>query len=119
MNISDSESRVMEALWREHPLTSSELVERVAAPEGWSPKTVRTLLDRLVRKSAVERERLGRLYCYRPLLDRNTWIREKAGHLVDKHFGGRLAPLVAAFADSESLSDADRDEILRLLEKMQ
>lgn len=119
MKISESESRVMEVLWREAPLTSAEVAERVAPEEGWSPKTVRTLLDRLVRKQAVSRQKSGRLYQFRPAIDREDWIREKAGDLVERHLEGRLAPLVAAFAEREKLSEADRREILRMLEDLE
>ncbi len=118
MNISESESRVMEVLWREHPLTSSEVVERVAPGENWSPKTVRTLLTRLTEKGALAREPEGRTYRFRPLIEREDWLREKAGQLVNQHLDGRLAPLVAAFAEREGLSEADREEIRSLLEKL-
>lgn len=119
MKISESESVVMEVLWQEAPLSSAEVAERVAPKEDWSPKTVRTLLDRLVRKEAVAREKSGRVYVFRPVIEREEWIREKAGDLVERHLEGRLAPLVAAFAEQEKLSEADRREILKMLEELE
>lgn len=118
MNISESESRVMAVLWQESPLDSGEIVRRVAPAENWSPKTVRTLLDRLMEKGALARHRVGRAYRYEPLIEREQWLSDRAGSLVDRHCDGRLAPLVAAFARSEKLSDEDRREILDMLEQM-
>lgn len=118
MKISESEARVMEVLWESHPLTSGEVVSRIRAAADWSPKTVRTLLDRLCTKGALARDRDGRLYQYRPLLSREQWLHEQAGALVDTHCRGRLAPLVSAFASRESLSDADREEIIAMLREM-
>lgn len=118
MSISESESRVMSVLWQESPLDSGEIVRRVAPVENWSPKTVRTLLERLVEKGALKRRRLGRGYRYEPLIDRERWLRDQAGNLVDRHCDGRLAPLVAAFARAEQLTEEDRREIVDLLERL-
>ncbi|MEA5446022.1 BlaI/MecI/CopY family transcriptional regulator [Gammaproteobacteria bacterium AB-CW1] len=118
MKISDAEVRVMEALWAAQPLGSGEVVEAVSAHEDWSPKTIRTLLDRLHRKGAVRREKAGRQYHYWPCLAREEWLRQQTGELIGKHCDGRLAPLVSAFASNESISEQDRREILALLEEM-
>jgi predicted transcriptional regulator len=118
MKISESESRVMEVLWQESPLQSGDIVSRVAPACGWSPKTVRTLIDRLVDKGALERDGEGRHYRYRPLLSRQEWLHGQTGSLVDAHCDGRLAPLVAAFVEAEAISDEDRREILDLLERL-
>lgn len=118
MRITESESHVMEALWKASPLTSGAIVRRVAPVAGWSPKTVRTLLDRLIDKGALSRDKQGRQYRYRPLLSREQWLRQQAAELVENHCDGRLAPLVAAFADAEHISPSDRREILELLEKL-
>lgn len=118
VNISPSESRVMEVLWRNSPLESGEIAARLRPDTQWSPKTVRTLLDRLVAKRAVERTRRGRNYCYSPRLSRQQWLHRQTESLVKTHCDGRLAPLVAAFARTEQLSDTDREEIRALLEKL-
>ncbi len=117
--ISDAEAEVMEVLWDgrcgNRFLTSRDIVESLGSNRGWSPKTVRTLLDRLYAKGAVERQLDGRVYTYRPLLAREDWLETQARELVDRHCHGRLAPLVSAFAGSHGLSDEDRREILALL----
>lgn len=118
MKISASESQVMEVLWREHPLESGVIAQRLATGTDWSPKTVRTLLDRLTAKRAIERCKRDRHYRYRPLLSREQWLHDQTESLVTTHCDGRLAPLVAAFAQSEKLSENDREEIRALLEKL-
>jgi BlaI family transcriptional regulator, penicillinase repressor len=115
MNISDAEARVMEVLWTRAPLSSRDVIESLSPVEGWSPKTVRTLLDRLHAKGAIERRRDERLFVYSPLLRREEWLKAQTSELVERHCQGRLAPLVSAFASSEALSETDRREILALL----
>jgi BlaI family transcriptional regulator, penicillinase repressor len=116
MNISDAEARVMEVLWTDAPLNAREIIARLSGVEAWSPKTIRTLLDRLHAKGAIERGRQDRVFIYGPLLDRDDWLKSQTSELVERHCQGRLAPLVSAFASSEALSEADRQEILAILQ---
>lgn len=109
----------METLWDQHPKTSGQVVEAISRNQDWSPKTIRTLLARLVDKGAVSRSGAGRGYRYSPALSREDWLSECAGNLIETHCEGRLAPLVSAFAHRESLSEKDRREILAILGEME
>ena len=51
-SISDAEWEVMTVLWADSPLTASDVVDRVATRNQWNPRTVKTLLNRLVSKGA-------------------------------------------------------------------
>jgi len=58
--ISDAEWVVMKAVWERAPLTTNQVVEALDDRAHWKPKTIHTLLSRLVRKGALEFERKGR-----------------------------------------------------------
>ena len=96
MNISEAEAVVMEALWQRHPLSSEDLVAELGPRQSWQPATVKTLLNRLLNKGAVTASRDGRRYWYSPRLRREDWLAEQSTGLVDRLFGGSLAPLPAA-----------------------
>ena len=115
--ISDAESVVMQALWQVGEATAEDLVAAVAAPNGWAEATVRTLLNRLLTKGAVSADREGRRYRYRPVLQRADWVAEESAGVVDRLFGGRVAPLVAHFGEKGRLTRADIDELRRLIEE--
>ena len=67
MKISGAESVVMAALWKREPLTAEEIGAEVAAGQGWSEATVKTLVNRLLKKKAVGAVRDGRrLLHHRP-----------------------------------------------------
>lgn len=53
-DISRSEWFVMECLWVSSPQTASKVGEALRSSQGWAPNTVRTLLARLVNKSALK-----------------------------------------------------------------
>ncbi len=116
--ISEAEYAVMEALWANSPLTAADVCDRVCAKRDWSMPTVKTLLSRLVTKGAVATKPDGRRFLYSPLIERAEYLGSKSRRLVDRLFGGRAAPLFAHLAESESLSDADLDEIEELLREL-
>lgn len=115
MNISEAEAVVMEALWQRHPLSSEDLVAELGPRQSWQPATVKTLLNRLLNKGAVTASRDGRRYWYSPRLRREDWLAEQSTGLVDRLFGGSLAPLVAHFSSSRTLSPADLQALKDLI----
>ncbi|MEA3041850.1 MAG: BlaI family transcriptional regulator, penicillinase repressor [Sphingomonadales bacterium] len=116
--IGDAEYRVMEVLWDEAPLTAAEVADRVPADRGWSIRTVKTMLSRLLAKGVLAHEEEGRRYLYRPAIAREDYVAQESGRLLDRMFGGRLTPLVAHLAERDRLTDADIAEIEALLKAL-
>jgi BlaI family penicillinase repressor len=105
--ISGAESQIMEALWRAGPLSADGIVAEVGEAQGWAPGTVKTLITRLLRKKAIEGRKQAGGYFYRPLLERSNYVQAESQSLVDRLFGGEVAPLVAHFAEHRALTPRD------------
>ena len=118
MQVSDAESIVMEVLWGRSPLGSDEVVAALSARSDWAEPTIKTLLNRLLKKGAIRAERDGRRYLYSPVLTREAWVASQSEGVLDRLFGGRVAPLVAHFSQRGKLSQADIDELRRLIEEL-
>lgn len=116
--ISDAEHAVMEVLWDEAPLTAAEVHERIDPARGWSDRTVKTMLSRLLGKGALVHEEEGRRYLYRPAVARIDYVAGESRKLVDRLFGGRVSPLVAHLAERDELSAEDVAEIEALLKAL-
>src|SRR5215467_726382 len=106
----------MEVLWEKHPLSSEEVVAALADKTSWREPTVKTLLNRLLKKRVIVAERDGRRYLYRPLLERADYVHAQSKTLLDRLFGGRVAPLVAHFSERHKLSRKDLAELKKLIE---
>ena len=115
MSISDAESLVMEVLWERSPMTAEDVVAALADSTDWREPTVKTLLNRLLKKRAIAADRDGRRYLYRPLLERSDYIHDASVTLLDRLFNGRIAPLVAHFSERRKLSKKDIAELKRLI----
>ena len=90
MRISEAESIVMEAFWRrEGTLSAEDIVAATAQAQGWQEATVKTLLNRLLKKRAITAERDGRRYLYRALLKRADYVHVESKSLLDRLYGLR------------------------------
>lgn len=118
MSISVAESVIMEALWKQSPLTAEEIAAQVAADHEWTEATVRTLINRLLKKKAISAKRDGRRYLYRPITKRADWVHEESQGLIDRLFEGRLAPLVTHFSERRKLSASDIADLKRLIREL-
>jgi BlaI family transcriptional regulator, penicillinase repressor len=118
MQISEAESVVMEVLWQRSPQTSEEVLAALGERQQWQEATVKTLLNRLLNKGAIEAQKDGRRYLYSPLLKREDWVMGESESLLSRLFDGRVAPLVAHFSQHRKLSAADVAELRRLIDGM-
>ncbi|HPA02115.1 MAG TPA: BlaI/MecI/CopY family transcriptional regulator [Chiayiivirga sp.] len=118
MQISEAESVVMEVLWARSPQSAEEVVDALAGRQEWQEATIKTLLNRLLNKGAVRAQREGRRYLYAPAIRREDWVSQESEGLLDRLFGGRVAPLVAHFSARQQLSPQDVAELRRLLEEI-
>ena len=119
MPISDAEAQVMQVLWDRHPRSADEVVAALAPSTDWAEPTVKTLLNRLLNKGAIEAARDGRRYLYSPLLQREDWQAEESRSLLERAFDGRLAPMLTHFSRHEKLSDKDIRELRQLVDAIE
>lgn len=105
----------MEALWERSPASSEDLFALIGEAQGWQYPTLRTLVNRLLTKGAIEAIKEGRRNVYRPVWSREDWVSQQSNHLLDRIFGGRLSALVSHFAQQQPLTDEDRKALKKLL----
>lgn len=115
--ISDAEWQIMKVLWARSPLAGSEIVEALAPFTTWKPKTVMTLVNRLVIKKAVGYHKKGRAYHYYPLVEEEVCVRAESKSFLQRVYGGALKPMLAAMFSDSRLTREEIEELKNLLDK--
>jgi BlaI family penicillinase repressor len=116
--ISDAELEVMKVLWVESPQTANEIIEKLESITDWKPKTIRTLINRLVQKEAVSyHQEKGRLYTYYPLVSQESYLQVETKSLLKRFYGAAFKPLLVNFLKEEKLSSEDINELKRILDE--
>jgi BlaI family penicillinase repressor len=114
--ISESEWQVMGVLWERSPVTAHDIVKSLSESTLWKPKTIKTLISRLLAKKAIGFEKKGRQYHYFPYFSQADCIRAETQSFLARVYGGGLKPMLAAFIEDEALSEQDVAELKRLLD---
>ncbi|MEZ9819746.1 BlaI/MecI/CopY family transcriptional regulator [Shewanella sp. 10N.286.45.A1] len=117
--ISNAELNVLNVLWQKSPISASEVVAQLSKNTDWHEKTVKTLLNRLVKKQAIGFEKQGRSYLYHPLIAQSDYQLKESESFIERLFSGRVAPLVAGFARENKLSAKDVEELQQLIDTWQ
>jgi len=115
--ISDMEWQVMKVLWANAPLSANEVIEKFDGVMSWKPKTVKTLLGRLVKKKALGFNKDGRAYIYYPLVAEDECIKAESQSFLEKVFSGSLNVMFANFLEEQELSREEIAELKRILEQ--
>lgn len=118
MQISEAESLVMQVLWQQSPRYAEDIIAQLSEEQDWQEPTIKTLLNRLLNKGAIQAEKHGRRYSYSALLKREEWVTTESKSLLNRIFDGRVAPLVAHFSEKGKLSKKDIAELKKLIEGM-
>lgn len=108
----------MEVIWRGSPIATEDVVGALTHVEKWQEPTVKTLLNRLLKKGAISADKQGRRYLYSPVLKRDQWLAAESKGFLDRLFDGRVAPLVSYFSQQRKLSKKDIADLKRLIKEL-
>ena len=121
LSISDAEWRVMHVVWSAGgPVTAAAVIDAVTPDTGWSHRTARTLLGRLVEKGVLVAgpdPAHGRRHLYTPRVERRRCVREAGRGFLERVFGGDAGELLVHFADRADLTPAQVEELRELLDQ--
>ncbi len=108
---------VMKALWREGRLGAREVHDRVGAHHSWAYSTTRTTLERMVKKGLVHKQEFHGLYVYAAAVSKARGLAGMVRDFAESVLEADYAPVVSLFADANTLSQAEIDELNAVLEE--
>ena len=114
-SVSDAEAEVLKQLWDESPLSAQVLIDRLQENSPVHPKTVRTLINRLLKKGALGFHEQQRTYYYYPTIKKADFYHIKTESFLDKFFDGELSPLLSFFSSRKKLNGREIAELKKLI----
>ena len=113
--ISEAEFQVMKIVWEHAPVSTNQVTEYLTRTTKWSPKTIQTMLKRLVQKKALTYDKEGRVFIYKPLIGQQDYVNQESRHFLQRFYNGNVVSMITAFLDMEELSQQEVDELKELL----
>lgn len=115
--ISESEFEVMKIVWKYAPISTNEITEKLLQTTNWSPKTIQTLIKRLVTKGALTYEKQSRVFIYTPLVKESEYVGQKSNSFLNRYYNGDITAMLSAYIENDRLSEAEINTLRSLLSK--
>jgi BlaI family penicillinase repressor len=115
--ISNTEWLVMKVIWNLGECPASRIIEELTGSTDWKPKTVKSLISRLLKKKAIGYREENRTYIYYPLVTEEQCIRAESQSFLDRVFGGQTNMAIASFIQNNRMSKQQIDELRKLLDE--
>lgn len=114
--ISEAEFEVMKIIWEYAPISTNDITDKLVSKTQWNPKTIHTLLKRLVQKNAITYQKQSRLFVYTPLIKKEEYIQQQNHSFLQRFYNGNFSYLFASYLDNEDLTEEDINELKSILE---
>ncbi len=115
--ISEAEFEVMKIIWKHAPISTSEITKRLTQTTSWSPKTIQTLIKRLVTKGVLAYEKQSRVFVYTPLIAEKEYIEQKSHSFLERYYNGNILSMLSAYIEEDKLSESEIASLRSLLLK--
>lgn len=108
----ESEYRFCLILWKNEPVSSSELAKLCAKELDWSRTTTYTVIKRLAERGVVKNENST----ITSLVTKEEVQIAEMNELLEKTFEGSMPAFIAAFARKKNLSEKQIAEIQKIID---
>lgn len=107
------ESRFADIIWQNEPLSSTELVKLAEGELSWKKSTTYTVLKRLCERGIFQNQN-GTVMSQ---ISKEEFYAVKSEEFVENTFSGSLPAFLAAFTTRKKLSEAEIDQLQKLIDQ--
>ena len=115
MELTEAEWAIIKAVWVAEPCTAPQIQEKLRRKTSWAYSTVRTLMDRMVRKGLLAADKTEHLTRYRSVVTREQAQRSELLYALKHAFNGALTPMVQCLLDTNEMSADELAELEALI----
>ena len=115
--ISEAEYEVMKIVRKHAPINTNEITEKLLQSTSWSPKTIQTLIKRLVTKGVLTYEKQSRVFVYTPLVKESEYICQESNSFLNRYYDGDITAMLSAYIENDKLTEPEIETLRSLLSK--
>ncbi len=115
--LSDGEWAIMRVVWRTQPVSAVSVKEEFESSTGWTYSTVKTMMDRMVRKDLLSTKRIRNLILYSAAITPDQARKGALKQVLDNAFEGALPPMIHFLLEHEDLSEKELNQLRELIDR--
>lgn len=111
----ESEWTILEAVWALEPCAAPTVQEALCNSKDWAYSTVKTMMDRMVRKGLLKAEKICNLYLYRSAITKQQAQSTEIVRTLKRAFDGAMTPMMQFMINNDDLSSEEYDQLEQLI----
>ena len=113
--IFESEWAILQTVWKLEPCAAPTVQEALQEKKKWSYSTVKTIMDRMVKKGLLKKEKICNLYLYQSGISQSQAQKSEVMKTLKRAFNGTLTPLMQFLLEHEDMADEDLIDLERII----
>jgi len=103
----ETEWAILKVVWEKEPVTAPDVQEALVKQKKWAYTTVKTLMDRMVKKQLLDAKKIRNLYVYTAVITKAEAMKRELKRTLKRAFNGAFTPMVQFLVDHEQLSEEE------------
>jgi BlaI family penicillinase repressor len=115
LELTEAEWAIMKVVWDNQPCAAGTVQETLAEDKGWAYSTVKTTMDRMVRKGLLEIHKIRNLQLFSSSISKSSARRGEFRKMLSRAFDGALGPMMQYLVEHEKLTEDDIRQLRQLV----
>jgi BlaI family penicillinase repressor len=115
LDLFETEWAILQVVWEREPCAAPDVQETLAERKKWAYTTVKTIMDRMVKKDLLSVEKIRNLNLYRSQVTRKQACKSEITRTIKRAFAGAISPMMQFMVENEDIPDAEIDQLEKLI----
>ena len=117
LELFESEWTILQKVWELEPCAAPTVQEALQGEKGWAYTTVKTMMDRMVKKGLLETEKIRNLYLYSSAVTQSQAQKSEIVRTLKRAFNGTLTPMMQFLIENDELSEEECRHLGQLIKE--
>ncbi|UCG59339.1 MAG: BlaI/MecI/CopY family transcriptional regulator [Phycisphaerales bacterium] len=114
--LSENEWVIIQTVWELEPCAAPTVQEALQRTKNWAYTTVKTMMDRMVKKGLLKTKKLRNIYLYSAAITKSEARRGEIMKTLRRAFDGAVTPMMQFLVENDQISDKEYVELDRLIQ---
>ena len=117
LELFESEWAILQKVWELEPCAAPAVQEALQGDKEWAYTTVKTMMDRMVKKGLLKTEKIRSIYLYRSAVTQYQARKSEITRTLKRAFDGTFTPLMQFLIENDQLSEEEYNHLEKLIKK--
>jgi BlaI family penicillinase repressor len=113
----ETEWVILQKVWELEPCAAPTVQEALQNEKGWAYTTVKTMMDRMVKKGLLKTKKIRNLYLYNSAVTRTQARKSEIARMLKRAFGSTFTPMMQFLIENDQFSEEECCQLEQLIKQ--